>query len=169
MKNKFYFFILILTTELISCNQKISSEKLNGKFENKDWQYVTAVAIENLSDTGEIQINFFDEEIEAPCDNSVNENFISILCPKKVGKYEFASNQLIAFFNQHRNTKIASEGIIEITEIDLKNNLAKGKILATADEENFVNGTFEAKYCPNKNLDDFLNEMENTLDTLMKN
>ena len=46
--------------------------------------------------------------------------------------------------------KIASSGAYEITKVDLEGEkVIKGRMDIYIDDDNFVNGTFEARYCPN--------------------
>jgi len=167
MKKKILFFTLVITI-FISCNQKFSNQNLNGKIENNDWDCKTAFTTTNPSDSSQMEIIFYNQELEEPCNNTVSDDFISISCPAKVGVHKFDKNNLQAFFYSKQNTKIAFEGIIEIMSIDTGEKI-NGRINAKIDAKNYISGVFEADFCQNKNLYNFMNEMENTIDTLMKN
>lgn len=168
MKKYQIILIFLISVFIFSCSEKYSNQSVQGKINNSNWTCKSSVANEIPSDTSFFDLFFYDIETEEPCESFSSINYVNLKCPKKQGNFNFQNQNITIFFHSENHIYPTNQGSIEIENIDYQENIISGKIIAEIDKNNFINGSFKANYCKSAKIDDFIDEMDVIIDTLMK-
>lgn len=152
-----FFFITIL---FFQCDFGSGDNKGGTSFIDQDLQgYIGGTAWTyqggNASLTGnstELWIHIYDTA--AAGDQCLNSNSsyngsVIFIVPNNSGTYELGYSLALTLYNKNENCNyVTTDGTIEIISIDTTGNTVSGRIAATFDDNNTVNGNFTIAYCP---------------------
>jgi len=153
----------IFLNMLISCKDdeeeiifEFQAQNLQGEIGGSKWELVAGKAQDFSINNDLLSIEMVGVMVMDTCQLSLpNTSKISFEVPKQVGLYELkvdlqnpGATQTVTFFVAAENQDyIASQGAIEILEINLEIELLKGRMDARVDKKNFVNGNFDLAIC----------------------
>jgi len=153
----------IFLNMLISCKDdeeeiifEFQAQNLQGEIGGSKWELVAGKAQDFSFNNDLLSIEMVGVMVMDTCQLSLpNTSKISFEVPKQVGFYELkvglqnpGATQTVTFFVAAENQEyIASQGAIEILEINLEIELLKGRMDAQVDKKNFVNGNFDLAIC----------------------
>lgn len=164
MKTKILFLSILSLTLLLnfSCskddgNQAAYSfidQDLQGEFDGEAWHYSTGKVEVSYFDSTELDFEITSVTSNDPCsDNFLSQDVILFSIPDSVGLYELSldftgNSQTVTLYDSGTEmNNIATSGALEITKIDKVNGIVEGRMDATADSKNFVNGNFSITFC----------------------
>lgn len=159
---KLSLFAISLAALISSCgddeNEKPSysfkNQTLSGKIANTSWTFGDGYAeIYGTGDDSELYIDLFVDVDGEGCDILPEGDQVFFSIPNKVGVYKLKfdlnsmenSQTVTLFEDEEFMNSIATEGAVEITAIT--ETTISGKIDATVDAENNVNGNFTVNIC----------------------
>jgi hypothetical protein len=146
------FFVSLF---LSSCNEvkpayQFKDQPVSGMINSKEWTMVSGVARSSLTASDTLRIGLFDMLPEQDCSYSISETGILFDVPDREGIYRlkgsFTHMQSVTLYDG-LSQFVALSGAIEISLIDRINGRLEGKIDATYDNKNRVNGVFTIDYC----------------------
>ena len=153
----------IFLNMLISCKDdeeeiifEFQAQNLQGEIGGSKWELVAGKAQDFSINNDLLSIEMVGVMVMDTCQLSLpNTSKISFEVPKQVGLYELkvglqnpGATQTVTFFVAAENQDyIASQGAIEILEINMEIKLLKGRMDARVDKKNFVNGNFDLAIC----------------------
>ncbi len=156
-----HFNILVLVfLFFFSCGKEDTKEyefkdqEAQGKIKGKTFFYQSGSS-KISGDTSEIFIDLYEAELNEPC-NLLNQeqrylNFRVPMEPGVVNLYFGVSktSRVVTFYDLTVDNffMLGLKGAVKINSIDSMNGLVKGEIDAWGDENNYINGYFEAKLC----------------------
>ena len=160
MKKKNLFMTVTLAALSIGCEVKtevesdssfgggtsINDSTLSGEVAGRSWTFISGRAKPSVWDDGSYSLAFWDEDIENPCDSFSSGSEAQLLGSFNLeqGSQELSNTNNINFSANSQNN-ITTEGRFVITEIT--EDMVYGKMIATFDNENYVNGIFELTLC----------------------
>jgi len=151
-------FLLGLTL-LVSCKKdkddpssnfsdtNFKNQKLSGKIDNQDWNFIYGNA--QFIGNKKITFNLYNVPAEDSCNLAWATNQAFFTTDSLVGSQKFSFTKTVTLFaSSGKKNYIVTSGGIEITEIDTKNNLIKGKLDApSSNSSSYINGNFVVKIC----------------------
>lgn len=155
MKRNRNIIISLLAVIIISCTGNDSGfnftdQAVKGKILQNDWAYYFGVAHPYLMNPDSLQIQLSDTVFSNPCTYARSERGIYFKVPYKETLTPlhggFTNPQFVVLYNGNEE-RFALGGAVEITLIDTLNQVVEGRIDATYDGSNFVNGYFTAHLC----------------------
>jgi hypothetical protein len=159
--------ISLLIVFLISCGSSFKDQPLQGKYDGQDWSLKSAKVSKNPLDTSVFVVELTDQSLTDPCGLTTGGKTITTTCPQKVGKHEFGMLKLrFANFTSSGSNLMATDGAIEILNIDKDKKEVKGRMMAKYDDKNTVNGNFSAKICDETSLEKMINTVVDSIKTL---
>ena len=161
---KIKYFILIFAVGILSaCGDdenditfEFINQNLQGQIGGIEWGLVAGKAQDFTTNNDFLSMEMVGVAVVDTCQLSLpNTSKIFFEVPKQVGLYELkvglqnpGITQTVTFFVAAENQNyIASQGAIEILEIDLENELLEGRLDARVDNQNFINGNFCLVLC----------------------
>lgn len=154
-----FAFLSIMLFFLLACDSTVNlpyefkDQPVQGIIQSEAWEIQEAVARYSLfsHDTLTIQLN--NEQLGETCDYLVSNAGAYFTIPAQEGIYMLSSKaiqyQSVTLFDGGLSVE-ALGGAIEITLVDSLNNRIEGKIDATYDGQNQLNGYFSATLCQNQ-------------------
>ena len=125
-----------------------------GMIEGNTWTLKSGSATMSNWDDGQFSINLFEIESDFPCIDFLGGDQVFFSIDTVVGIYQLnfdlsgGTGQTVTIFQESTvMNNIATDGAVEITEIDRVNGVIKGKIDARFDSVNYINGNFEVAFC----------------------
>tara|TARA_B100000508_G_scaffold141097_1_gene146921 strand:+ start:1829 stop:2335 length:507 start_codon:yes stop_codon:yes gene_type:complete len=166
------FIVVLLLLIMISCTEigsnykhNFKDQELQGKIGGKEWVSKNGKAsLTQRDSTTTWSFQFSDLRDEnAPCSFSSYDIGKVMFSTKNIDpgvkklkmSFNLSKAQTITMVYDQDSAKgpmnkIALEGAFEITEFDTVNkNIIKGRMDIYSDDDNFVNGNFEATFCKN--------------------
>ncbi len=149
--------ILLALLLITSCSKdtapfEFKEQAVNGKISNEAWNYMQGVARVKAEAPDTLNIGLYSTLLENPCTYAISEHGARFTIPNEVGIYKLRggfSNRLGVTLYHSNKEFIALNGAIEIMSIDEENQLLEGRIDATYDDKNNINGYFTISYCTN--------------------
>lgn len=127
-------------------NRSIRESVLAGEINGRGWSFISGRAKPSSFNEDAYSFAFWDEDVLDPCDQFSMGSEAQLLgfFPLSKGAHSLGNTHNINF-NYGSQNNIATDGRIVITEII--GDKVYGKLIATFDETNYVNGTFELTLC----------------------
>ncbi|HEX5171373.1 MAG TPA: hypothetical protein VFW11_19485 [Cyclobacteriaceae bacterium] len=158
--NRSLFFIVSLAVIISSCGDdeepaySFKNQNLSGKIGNAAWEFGDGYAeIFGMGDDSQLQFDLFIELDGEGCNVIPVGNEVLFSVPKKVGVYKLKAdlsdmeNSLFVNLFEEETTghNLASKGAIEI--LTITETEVTGRIDASLDEMNTINGNFAVNIC----------------------
>jgi hypothetical protein len=153
----FFAFALLLVNckkDDDSPSYSFKDQTLSGKIGGTAWSMLSGYASYSVSgqDTT-VSFTCYNFASDSPCSATATGDEVSFSLPKKVGVYtlkldwsDLGNNRTVILFERDSYmNNIASEGAVEI--ISISDTQIKGRIDATSDTDNTVNGNFTVSLC----------------------
>ena len=166
MKNLTTILVLGMILSLVACKkettssgsagvsrpaEEIKSGVVDGKINGDAWTFVSGVAKKDSFRPERIRLELWDNSEADPCNvffPTSKRNLLTSV-PEAVGNYELGNETNVTFYYQSTDmgsaNLIATAGRLIIDEIT--DDTVKGRILATYDNDNTVNGAFTLTLC----------------------
>lgn len=129
---------------------EFKDQEVQGKIQGKAWLMEEAVARYSLFSEDTLMIQLNDSTLGTPCDYLISNAGARFSIPCRTGIYILSSKaiqyQSVSIFEGGRSVE-ALAGAVEITLVDSANALVEGRIDATYDGQNQLNGHFSAHWC----------------------
>lgn len=124
----------------------ISTMNLEGEVGGRSWTFVSGRARPSGYSDGTYSLAFWNEDVEQPCDQFEmgSEDKLLGSFPISLGTYDLSFTKTINF-NSDLDNNVTTDGRLVITEVT--EDKVYGKMVASFDDENYVNGLFELTLC----------------------
>lgn len=157
---KIPLLLIGLSAIVLSCGDdekpaySFKNQDLSGKIGNAAWEYGDGYAeIYGMENDSQLQIDLFIEVDGEGCDVIPEGNEVLFTVPNKVGVYKLKAdlndleNSLVVNLFEEETTMnhLASRGAIEI--LSITESQVTGRIDATVDDANLINGSFTVSIC----------------------
>jgi len=156
LKKSPFFLVFCLPFFFVSCDNSVNlpyefkDQEVQGRIQGQPWEIQDAVARFSLSNEDTLLLQLNDTTLGLPCDYLISNAGARFTIPCKTGIYILSSKaiqyQSVSIYEGGTSLE-ALAGAIEITLIDTANAVIEGKIDATYDGQNQLNGHFSAHWC----------------------
>ena len=127
-------------------SSSISDSTLAGEVGGRSWTFISGRAKPSAWDDGSYSLAFWDEDVVDPCDSFSTGSEAQLLgsFDLEEGTQQLSNTKNINF-SVNSDNNITTNGRMVITEI--AGDKVYGKMIATFDNANYVNGSFELTLC----------------------
>ena len=152
----------MIATVIVSCSKDddddgytFLDQDAQGKIGGADWNLNAGTAEIDSNDSTLLYLRLYVAESDDPCSEwTLEGNRVIFSVPDAVGLYELVfdwtsdENQTLTLFDSENSMNtVATDGAIEITLIDKENGIVEGRVAASVDSNDNVNGNFTVDYC----------------------
>ena len=125
-------------------------QEVKGMINSEDWNYRAGVSRLKPGTTDTLAIGLYNRLLDNTWSYAISEIGVRFEIPDEVGVYRLRggfSNRMGVTLYYSKTEFIALNGAIEIISIDKENSILEGRIDATYNNKNNINGYFTIGYC----------------------
>jgi len=152
--SKFFLVLALAIVSFTSCNSddvettSPSNDPLTGMVNGLEFRAIGGKAFDRGE--GEMSVNI--TNVETTCADSVLDYDleVSFIVPNTTGRYDGANLNVVFSADGETPRNLIGSSVIEINSIRINSaegGTLSGKVIATWDDNNTVNGTFTVDYC----------------------